>query len=168
VTYYLVAPLAIVMALLQTTIMPRLRVFGVSPDLVLLFTVTCGLLWGVRKGIVVGLVGGLVLDMSSSAFFGLSATGMAIVALISGLGGANVFPAARVVPFVVVLLASVVNVLLFALVLRLTGDPLIGWAILWRVMLPVAVVNTVCLPLVYGSARWLHRRLSPPVPEFPR
>jgi len=167
-SYYLVAPLAVLMALLQTTIMPRLRLFGVSPDLALLFTATCGLLWGVRKGIIVGLVSGFVLDMCSSAFFGLSATALMVVALISGLGQANVFPSARLVPYVVVLLASLAQVLLFAAVLRMTGDPLIGWAILWRIVLPVVAVNTLCLPLMYGSVRWLWRRLSPPVPELPR
>ncbi|MBM3188019.1 MAG: rod shape-determining protein MreD, partial [Chloroflexi bacterium] len=66
---YIAIPLVALTAVVQSTLGPRLRVFGVSPDLVLLFLIAWVLLHGLRGSLSVSLVGGLMLDALSGAPF---------------------------------------------------------------------------------------------------
>lgn len=164
---YVGAGLAFLLGLLQSAVVSRLRLLGVSPDIVVLLTVSCVLLWGLRDGLPVALVGGFVLDMTSGAPFGASILAMVAVALLAGLGEINVFRAARVLPMVTLLLATLVYYALFALLLRLTGHPHVSWTLVWRVVLPKVIVNLLFMPLLYGAIRWFSRRPAAPTTGLP-
>ena len=60
-TIYLVVPLLVTVAILQSTIVSHFRIWGVFVDLPLLVVVSWGLLRGSREGLVWGFVAGLII-----------------------------------------------------------------------------------------------------------
>jgi rod shape-determining protein MreD len=150
--------LLISVALIQSTVMPHLTLWGVKPDLMLLVVISWSLLRGSREGIVWGFIGGLCLDLFSGAPLGLSALALLIVSFFSGLGEATVFRTHIILPLATVFFASFIYDLVFLLALRT-----LGWSVAWldsfiRFVLPVSLLNVLLIPLVYPAMRWLHRK----------
>jgi len=74
------AGLLVLALLLQTTVIPDLRVFGVCADLMLLCTICAGLVGGPELGGLVGFSAGLLADLFlTTTPFGLSALALSLV-----------------------------------------------------------------------------------------
>lgn len=152
---YVAIPIAALVAIAQSTLAPRLRILGVSPDWVLLFTVSAVLFYGFRSCIPLLLVSGLVLDTLSGAPFGLMMLSLAIANLLAGLGELNVFRTARYLPYLAIAGATLLYEGSLLILLRLlreyttTGQAAIWWPLLWRVVLPSVVLNTLLMPIAY-------------------
>lgn len=146
------------LALLQTTVMPRITVLGVHPDLVLMAVVAWSVLRGSREGMVWALIGGVVIDLFSAAPFGISTLTLLIISFASGLGQASFFRIDLLVPIMIIVPATLVYQLIIAgLLSLLTGAP--GWGTrLGQIILPTILVNSVGMTLVYILARQLHQR----------
>lgn len=146
------------LALLQTTVMPRITVLGVHPDLVLMAVVAWSVLRGSREGMVWALIGGIVMDLFSAAPFGISTLTLLIISFASGLGQASFFRIDLLVPIMVIVPATLVYQLCLAgLLSLLTGAA--GWGTrLGQVILPTILVNSASMTFVYMLARLLHQR----------
>jgi len=151
----------VLIAIAQSTVVSHVRLLGVSPDLVLLFTVSSVLLRGVREGVLVALVGGLVLDALSGAPFGLATISLVAVTLLAGVGEINVFRAARFLPYVTITAVTLVYSVVFLSLLQMRGHVVVWGASLLRVVLPAMLVNLLCMPIVYGLCAWLRKRYGP-------
>ena len=57
------ALVALLAALLETTVLPEIPIAGATPDLVLVVAVTATLMMGIEDGLVAAFVGGLLTDM---------------------------------------------------------------------------------------------------------
>jgi rod shape-determining protein MreD len=159
-TLYLAVPLLIAIAILQTTIVPELAVWGVFADLPLLVVVSWSLLRGSREGIVWGFITGLTVDLFSGAPFGAATLPMVLVGLLSGLGQATIFRAHIALPLVVMFLATVFYDLLFLSIVRLSGYPVTWLESLLRLILPSALLNALLVPVVFVIMRWLSTRFG--------
>lgn len=156
-TAYLLIPLLVAVALIQATVMPHLRIWGVFPDLPLLAVVSWALLRGVREGMIWGFIAGLAVDLMSGAPFGTATVSLMVVGGISGLGEATVFRTHVALPLVTVAGATILYDLLFLLVMQLSGQPVVWLESLWRTILPSAVLNMLISPPVLGLMHLLHR-----------
>jgi rod shape-determining protein MreD len=152
--------LLISVALIQSTVMPHLTLWGVKPDLMLLVVISWSLLRGAREGIVWGVIGGFCLDLFSGAPFGLSALALLIVSFFSGLGEATVFRTHVILPLATVFLASLAHDLIFLLVLKTLGWPVTWLGSFIRLVLPASLLNVLLTPLVYPTMRWLYRKIG--------
>ena len=147
---YLGMPLAIFAAALQSTVVSRMRIWGVSVDLVLLLTVSWTLLQGVGEGLLISLVGGVLLDALSGAPFGLMTISLTAASELAGLGEANVFERARYLPHIAIVLATTTYRGLLLILLRMTGRALPPWSMLSRFLLLAIVMNGFAMFIVYG------------------
>ncbi len=159
-TIYLVVPLLVVVAILQTTLVPHVAIWGVFADLPLLVVVSWGLLRGPREGILWGFVAGLAVDLFSGAPFGAATLALIAVGLLAGLGAATVFRAHVTLPLLAMFLATIVYDLFFLLVVRISGYPVAWLESLYRIILPSAVLNAVLTPAIFVVMRWLHARFG--------
>jgi rod shape-determining protein MreD len=163
---YIGLPLAILLAILQSAVTSRLHIFGVSPDLALLFTVGWVLLCGVRQGIAVALVGGLVLDSLSGAPFGFSTISLFLASLVAGLGESNVFRTAWFLPYLVIVLATLVYDGGLIFLLRMAGRSIALGPALGRIVLPCALLNLLCMPFMHLVLSRLRISLGPESVEW--
>lgn len=154
------------LALAQSTVAPHLRLLGVAPDVVLLFTVSWALLQGLGEGVLVALIGGLVLDALSAGPFGAQTLGLVIVATLAGITGANVFRTQRLVPYVAVVVATVLYYLVLLLLLAASGRVVVWGAMMLRQVLPAVAYNGIAMALVHYLSRWARSYLYPSPVEW--
>lgn len=159
-TIYLVMPLLVVVAILQSTIVSHFQIWGVFLDLPLLVVIGWGLLRGSREGLIWGFVAGLALDLLSGAPFGAATFGLMAVGALSGLGQSTVFRSQLLWPPVAVALATIAYDLLFLLVIWLSGRPVSWWGSLYYRVLPSAVLNLALTPVIFVVMRWLNTRFG--------
>ncbi|MBN1135893.1 MAG: rod shape-determining protein MreD [Anaerolineae bacterium] len=170
-TIYLLVPFFAIVGLLQATLIPRLTIWGVFPDIPLLLVVSWGLLRGSRQGLLWGFVAGIVVDLFSGAPFGAATVPLMAVGFMAGLGENLLFRNVLLL-LLAIFLATVVYDLLFLFVVQISASPLqaaplkgisegsrVEWSgSLVRVIGPSAIVNTVVGLMILGAMRTLDRR----------
>lgn len=159
-TIYLVVPLLAIVAILQTTLVPGLAVWGVFANLPLLVVVSWSLLRGPREGAVWGFIAGLMVDLLSGAPFGAATLSLIVVGFLAGLGETLVFRARIALPMIAMLLATIVYDLLFLLIVQISGQPVTWLDSVFRIVLPSGILNAVLTPIIFLTMRWLYTRFG--------
>jgi rod shape-determining protein MreD len=147
-----------VVAILQTTLLPSLTIWGVFANLPLLIVVSWGLLRGSREGALWGFISGLMVDLLAGAPFGAATLSLTIVGFLVGLGEATVFRASIALPMIAMFLATIVYELLFLLIVQISGQPVAWLESIWRLVLPSALLNALLTPIFFLTMRWLYTR----------
>jgi rod shape-determining protein MreD len=157
---YLSFAILFCLSLLQSTVMPRITLLGVHPDLVLMAVISWSLLRGSEEGMLWALIGGVIMDLLSGAPFGICTLALLIASFASGLGQHHIMRADLLIPVIVIPPATLVYHLIL-----LGALAALGWRAEWntslrRVVLPSMLINSLGMPVVYLLVRWLHRRMS--------
>lgn len=146
---------------LQVGVVADLRVLGVHPDLLLLVAVTAGIAAGASRGAQVGFVSGLLVDLMLAGTLGVSALAYAVVGFVVGAVAESLMSTSRAVSIGLTAAASVVGVLLYAVVGQLLGQDTLSDPNLLGIIGIVAAFNAVgCLPAL-AACRWAEAREAP-------
>lgn len=143
-----------------------MRLFGVAPDIMLLFTVSWALLQGVREGILVALIGGLVLDALSAGPFGGQTLALLVVGVLAGIGGANIFRTERLLPYVAIAVATVLYYLILLVMLTAAGRVVVWGQMALRLVLPAVALNGIGMAVVHNVSRWARGFIYPSPVEW--
>ena len=158
---YLVLPLLIFIALVQTTLLPMFVPGSVRPDLMLMVIIGWGVVHGNGQAALWGLAGGLVLDLFSGAPFGLHTFGLGGIGWLADTLQTNFFRSNLLVPLATIFIATLLYHIGQAAVMQVLGYT-INWAFYsFNVVLPTAILNTVLMPFVYWILRRLDRVVRP-------
>lgn len=175
---YFTIPFLLIVAIFQSTAAPRLAVSGVRPDLMLLSVVSWtllaafrarelqyageppSLLRGINDGVVWGFVGGVFLDLLSSAPLGASALALMTTALVVGVIGVGVSGAVPILVVLMAALGTLIYHLIFLTLMALIGRPVLLGQDLTGVILPSVAFNLVLIPAVYVLLGLLDRQTS--------
>jgi rod shape-determining protein MreD len=158
-TYHVAIPVMLVLALLQTAVLPHFTLFKLSPQLPLLVALAWGMLRGVDEGIVWAFLGGLFMDLFSITPLGLTALGY-IVAVAAVLWAQEAFPASRfILPVLLAALATIIYLVLNLLLLRLLGtlSNLQIVATVW----PLIIINALLMLPIYWLLYGIDRVIRP-------
>jgi len=155
---YLMFAFLFVLALLQSTVMPRVTLLGVHPDLMLMTVTSWSLLRGAEAGMLWALIGGVIMDLFSGAPFGVCTLSLLIVSFLSGLGERSIFRFDLLIPILAIPVASLAYGGVTLALLSVLGWPVEWGESLTQVILPCALINTLGMPAVYLGMRMLHRR----------
>jgi rod shape-determining protein MreD len=146
------------LALLQSTLLPQMPILGVQPDLVLLTVVSWSLLRGSEEGMLWALVGGLALDMLSSARIGVNTLPLLLISFLAGLWQHGLVRLDIMVPLLAIPVATLIYQGTMVGLLKLLGWPGTWQASLRHAILPTMLLNTLLMPFVYVLVRRIHRR----------
>lgn len=146
------------LALLQSTLLPQFKIFGVQPDLVLLAVVAWSLLRGAEEGMLWAVIGGLALDMLSSARLGVNTLPLLLIGFLAGLWQRGIVRQDMLVPFLIIPVATLVYQGAMVALLKLLGWPGTWNASLLHAILPATWVNTLLMPALYVLLRWIEHR----------
>lgn len=149
-------PLVVVLVLvLQTALVYRLRVSGVTPDTLLLLAVCAGIVGGPERGAVVGFAAGFAIDLFlQTTPVGLSALVFSLLAYAVGIVAEGTVRAAAWIPVVTAGVASAVGVVAFALVAALVAGADFVSPHLATVAVLVGLFNGALAPLFLRLATW--------------
>ncbi|MDA3016789.1 MAG: hypothetical protein O2841_01990 [Actinomycetota bacterium] len=139
---------------LQTTLFSDLRPFGVAAQIVLLFVVVAGSLYGLGIGALTGLIAGLMFDMILPTPVGLSSLSLGLAGATAGLLIYFFNEPTWWMRLIAVAVASVLGEIYFPIAQSVVG--LDGWLELRviKVALIVAICNMVISPLAILVCRW--------------
>ena len=175
---YFTIPFLLVVAILQSAAAPRLQVSGARPDLMLLSVVSWSLLAafrarelqyageppsllrGINDGVIWGFVGGISMDLLSTAPLGAHALALMVAALVVGMIGVRVGGVALIMIAVMPLIATPIYHLVFLTELALTGRPIFLDAYFNRIILPSVLFNLALVPVVYVFLYLIDRRTA--------
>jgi rod shape-determining protein MreD len=148
---------------LETVLMPYIRIFGVAPDLLLVVTVSTGLLYGTREGVAAGLFCGFVTDLMRGRFLGLSAFSKGLTGFLFGLLSERIFKDNLLVPLISGLAGTVIDQLLFLVFGHVVGQTLFVWPGIYRIILPMAIYDAILSPVTFT----LTHNLTRPIAKMP-
>jgi rod shape-determining protein MreD len=160
---YISLPILFIAAILQSTIVPEIRIGEGGPDLILMLVLSWMMLADMREGIVWAMVGGILQDLVNGLPTGTSALALVVVASLVNLVVGPVARSNIVVPPVVIAVGTVLYHLLLIGLFAILGRPVpIGYTLI-HATLPTVVFNTILtLPVsrlmgaVYGASRPRH------------
>src|SRR4029079_12519081 len=136
------ALLLVLLVVLQTSLMPHLRVFGVVPDLGLVAAVAFAVRFGPELGATFGFAAGLATDLFLQTPLGLSAFAFGATAFLVGISQARLArPAWWIRPAIAFLAGIVAGVLFVGL------GALVGQSQLWA----LRSIRTIVLAAVYDA-----------------
>ncbi|HQY93795.1 rod shape-determining protein MreD [Caldilinea sp.] len=158
--YYLMAPLLLLLSLLQSTSVARFKVAGIKPDLVLLFVIIGALVYGARPGVLWAFIAGIGLDIFSSGPLGVSSLALMASALVAGLGHRPLSRFNILVPLTAAALGTLAYAAVYLTILAIlvgTGMSSLNLPLLDTIrdiVLPVTLYNTALMLL---ALPWLNR-----------
>ncbi len=147
---------------LQSTLLARITVLGVIPQLVLVVMVSLAYSNGERVGVVTGFAGGMLQDLLiSQSIVGLTALVYTLIAY--GVGTLREYapPQSVWAPVFSVAIASAVAELSYAVLAIMLGQPWVSLAFTAKVAGLVVLYNTLLTPLVFPLIRKVSERFQP-------
>ena len=148
-------PLLVVTALVvHLSVLTRVRVGGVMPDLMLLLAVAGGITGGPLPGAVLGFVSGLSVDVFLETPLGLSGLVFSVVGYGVGVAQAGILRSTWWIPMLTACVGSAAGEVLFALAGAVVGTTPVDTAHLLLVVLVVGVTNALLAPLAVRLVRW--------------
>jgi len=149
------AALVVATVVLQTTLFPDLRLFGVAPDLVLVATIAVAYRVGPETGAVYGFFAGLAIDLFLQTPLGLSALSFAIVAFGVGILHTGLSRTPRFVAAMLGGAGGLAGGVLFVVLAALAGeDQVIAVRTIWVLVLATLYDTLLAIPL-FPVARWV-------------
>jgi rod shape-determining protein MreD len=157
---YISLPILFIAAILQSTIVPEIRIGEGGPDLILMLVLSWMMLADLQEGLVWAVVGGILQDLVNGLPTGTSALALVAIAFLVNLVLGPVARSNLVIPPVVLAVGTVAYHVLLMALFAILGRPVpIGYTLI-HVTLPTVVFNTVLiLPVyrlmgaVYGASR---------------
>lgn len=147
-------PIMFVIALLlQTTVLARMRLFGVMPDFMLLVAVSGGITAGATRGSALGFASGMLIDLFLPTPLGLSALVFTLVGYGVGVASTGVLRSAWYIPVLTAGAASVAGVVLYALVGSVLGERMIDGHLV-TIAAVVGLSNAVLAPVAVRFVDW--------------
>ena len=158
-TVYLAFPLMIVLAVLQTAVFSRLPILNNVPQIILLASISWGLLRGVTEGVVWAFIGGFILDLFTIAPMGLTAVSY-ITAVFVTIWLQESLPQSRFfTPLVLAGLGTIIAAIVYQLGARLLGY---AFSIQTLTSLPQAILlNIIVMMPMYWAMSALYNLLRP-------
>jgi rod shape-determining protein MreD len=159
-------PLLVAASVLQSTVLPHLRLAGGTADLIWLLALSWTLSGDSAGGLLWGFVGGLCLDLLSGGPLGMTPAILVLLVYLASLLEGRLWGSHVVMPLAASALGTVGFHLLTLAMLAVQGWPVDWIGSLGSVILPAVLINTVCIVPFYQVLRRVHRLLRPMAVAF--
>ena len=148
---------SIVLFLIQTTILNINWIFGIKPDLPLVFALCVAISNGERAGAAVGVLNGFLEDVFFGRFIGLSAIAKSATAYLVGVGSKNLYKGRAIITMALAFIGTIIYNLIFVVVAYLTGELVNPWFQFFAIAIPSALQNMIISPLIYHGVAKIER-----------
>lgn len=159
--YWVLAGLLVLAFLLQSVVVSYFSFAGVLPDLVMVMVLSYGLLFGWEVGLGAGILGGLLLDLTTARYVGLHVLTLGLVGLVSGVVEEKVFKDNILLAPTAGFVASVANQSIVFVALWVFGWKFSMVETLRYTILPAALYDMILAALVYGQIYKYYLYLKP-------
>jgi len=155
--YVIAAVLVLLVAVVETSVLPSFRVLGVHANLMLVLLLSWAMVRGMEEAMVVVPMGGLALGLMDGQLLGAAMLALIPLVLLTEIREARIIEGEFLLAVLLILLSTLAYEVIILIILRVTGETVQWWGILSRVVVPAAIVNALLVPPVYGLL-WLGSR----------
>ena len=106
---------------LQTSLLPLISYNGISPNLMLLLTVSVAFLRGHRYGVFMGFIAGLLQDLTSGSYFGCDIFSYMLIGLLCGKFSDQIFKDQFILPVLSSFFTSAMHYFIIVMFIYLLG-----------------------------------------------
>lgn len=163
---YLSLPILALIAVIQSTFTPQIRLLGGGPDLVFLFVLTWSLNAPLEGGVVWALVGGILQDLLSAAATGTSAVGMILTVFIANQLSSQFNRVGLIVIAGLVLAGTLIQQFSISIILFFSGAQIDLSSDFSYIILPTVAYNLALVWPIYWLVRRIQRRFVGGPPFF--
>lgn len=142
---WLIVPILGAAAVFQVVVVPKLAVWEVHPDLILLLVIARSLIAGGRGAVFWGFVGGLWMDVLSGGAIGASSLALMATSLLTGIGHNAIFRRNSFVPFISALSGTLVFSLIYLVILVGVGYRFPPVPLIFNLIVPATLYNGVAM-----------------------
>jgi rod shape-determining protein MreD len=146
---YLSIPVLALAVIVQSTLVPEIRLGGAMPDLVFLLVLAWSLMAGFEQGLVWAMVGGILQDLVSAVPLGTTSLALVVVIALAGVVLGRINPRNLVYPSLAAGGGILVVHVITLVVLLVTGRAVPFIDLLLYVTLPSMVYNALVMLPVY-------------------
>jgi rod shape-determining protein MreD len=161
VRYWILTGILLFAYLIQSVVAIYLSIGNITPDIMLVVVLSYGLLFGWEVGLVAGVVGGLLVDLTFSRYIGLHVLSLALIGLVAGLVEEKVFKDNLLLAPIAGFLGSLASHSILMLVLALYGWKFDLFESLRTTIVPSALYDMVIAVVVYGRIYKYYLYLRP-------
>lgn len=156
---YIALPVMVLLAIIQTAILPRFPVAGVAPQILFLVALAWGLLRGLREGLIWAFIAGIWVDLFSLAPLGVSSLAF-MVALAATIPLQQVLPPRRLLSAILLTgLGTLIYLLVYLATLRVFGHTISLNGLIE--LLPIFLLNLILIAPIYLSLQMILRAFRP-------
>jgi rod shape-determining protein MreD len=159
-------PILALLAVLQSSIVNDLTFLDGRPDLVLLAVIAWAVIGRHTESMILGLIGGLFLDLLSGFPLGVTAINLILVTFLVSFSEGRFWESHFLMPLGVALLSSIVFYVFGLAVAWILGQSLDPIQALIRTILPGTFLNLILILPATQLARGLDRAIRPPEVEI--
>lgn len=163
---YFGIPILLLAAVMQSTILENIRIFGGRPDLVLLLTVTWGIIRGAQDGALWGFIGGIFCDLLSAGPLGLWTFTLTLVGFLVGQPWVYALGPTLIRLVLMSAAGTMVGHTLILVMIVLLGFPVDFWHSFQTVAGPATLLNVLFSPFAFTFLVWFHKRAQVPTGGF--
>ncbi|QDR80123.1 rod shape-determining protein MreD [Sporomusa termitida] len=132
----------------QAVLLPLIFTQGVKPDIILIITMSAGLLAGRERAVGVAFFAGLMQDFASGNVFGLNTLAKMATGYTAGLAERKVFKESILLPVLAVIIATLFNSAFMQALLFILGYKVEPAAVFMNQVLPSIGYNILfCIPV---------------------
>lgn len=156
---YLAIPLMVVLALVETAVLPHFPFLGHPPQLAFLFALSWGLLYGIEEGAIWAFLAGIFTDLFSITPVGVSSLAF-MVGVTAVIWAKQALPTSRVLlPLALAGLATIISFIINIILLRLFGTITDFQSI--AILPTLALINILTILPVYWLLFIINRSIRP-------
>ncbi|MEM7333216.1 MAG: rod shape-determining protein MreD [Chloroflexota bacterium] len=152
---YIAIPLMFLLAILQTAVWPHFTIFGMIPSLPLLFALCWAVVHQPEDGIMWGFIAGLLLDLFSISYVGISSLTFVISVTAVVLIADTISDTGYLTMLILTVVGTLVYILSFSILLRLWG--LSDSFNLILTLLPLLLLHAILVLPIYWGLRTVRR-----------
>jgi rod shape-determining protein MreD len=149
-------------ALVQATVLPAWWPLEIRPNFVLILIIVWTVLRGISEGILWAAIVGILLDVLALDPLGTNGLALLSAVLIAGLARQRIFRSNLVLPFILTIVAAIVQPFVLALLGSWAGRGDLPISAVLRAVAPQALLCALFLPPIYAIFGWFIQR-SPEV-----
>ena len=149
--YYVALPLLLLVALIETSVLPMFRIGGLQPNLMLGLLVVWLMVRGSGEAFVLIPIGGIFLGLVDGAPMGAALIALAPIAVLHELRGAHLTDGGLVLTIAFTVVMTLVYHIAYLAVFTLQGDTGAWDSALVRVAIPVCLLNVLILLPIYAA-----------------
>ena len=156
-SYWVGLPLLLLVALMEVSVLPMFRIYGLQPNLMLILLVAWLIVRGSSEAYVLAPVGGVLLGLVDGAPVGTALIGLAPLAFLQELRGSQLREGGLIAALAFTIVMSFFFNYVHLGVFTLLGEAGEWGAASTRIILPTVLLNVALLPPLY----WLLTLASP-------